>query len=379
MTDAIDNMVKKYEIDRIGPELRDIKESMEHIHLKSDTALRTANEAKVEIENLKEEVHSLEKKLAEEKKWRLKIETEQRFRVLKIMGLRESMGGDKNCLDKVKEFIENSLELQNITVTKCFRVGKWRENQKGPRMIVVNFATDLDRNRVWEARKKLGKSGIYLKEDLPLEVQKNASLLAPLLMGARKRGLKANLHRDSLYINNERFRLDSLHKMKGDISPDKLTTYETDECVFFWSRYSPLSNFNQDFSFIYDNEKFTSVEQAFCYSRAAYCNDRSAMAKIKQLNDPVEMKRTQVEGFNKTEWEKVAEKKMKEILKCKLAQTPRFRDILKATEPKTLCEAVAYEKVWGIGMNILNKDIDDQTKWGRNLLGRILQGLRDAI
>jgi ribA/ribD-fused uncharacterized protein len=381
MTDAIDEMVKKYEIHRIGLELKEIKEGMEFIHSKSDTALTKANEAKEEIEQLKEEVHSLEKRLVEEKKWRLRMETEQRYRSLKLIGLKESMGGDTNvaCLKKVQGFVEDTMELQNVKIASSFRLGKWKENQKEPRNILVNFATDADRVRVWEAKNKLAKSNIYLREDLPLDVERNASQLAPLLMGARKRGMKANLYRDNLYINNQKFRLDSLHRMKGDIAPERLTTYETDECIFFWSKYSPLSNFSQDYSFIYETVRFTSVEQAYCYSKAVHYKDTAAMAKIKLLSDPVDIKRTKIEGLNITEWEKEAENKMLDIIRSKVSQTPEFREILKATKPKTLCEAVTHEKTWGIGMNILHKELNDKGKWGKNRLGHLLQSVRETL
>jgi hypothetical protein len=237
----------------------------------------------------------------------------------------------------------------------------------------------VDRNRIWENRKKLGKSGIILKEDLPVEVENNASQLLPILTGARKKGLKCSLFRDTLYINNDKYRVDSLHKMTGALAPAKLTTYETEDTIFFWSKFAPLSNFNQDYPIKIGHYVYTSVEQAYCASKAAFFKDPMAANKIRSLSNPVEIKRTRIEGYEATKWESIAEGEMRNILQTKMEQNPKFKELLKETSPKTLCEAVPYESVWGIGMNVLHKDLENKGKWGKNKLGRILQSLRETL
>jgi ribA/ribD-fused uncharacterized protein len=166
--------------------------------------------------------------------------------------------------------------------------------------------------------------------------------------------------------------------MKGELDPATLTTYETQDAIYFWSAYSPLSNFNQNFNITLDKVIYNCVEQAYCARKAKHFQDYSAVDKIMRSKDPIEMKRTRIAGYKEDQWAPLAEGTMKEILETKVIQNYGFKEYLIKTRPKTLCEAVNGDTFWGIGMNALNKDLEQKEKWGKNRLGALLMAIRDA-
>jgi ribA/ribD-fused uncharacterized protein len=53
---------------------------------------------------------------------------------------------------------------------------------------------------------------------------------------------------------------------------------------------------------------------------------------------------------------------------------------LNATGNTMLVEASPIDRVWGIGMDMKDPDINDESKWrGQNLLGKVLTEVRDTI
>ena len=51
---------------------------------------------------------------------------------------------------------------------------------------------------------------------------------------------------------------------------------------------------------------------------------------------------------------------------------------LKNTE-QSFVECNRYDKVWGIGMDLRDKNKADYTRWGENKLGTLLNELRDQF
>ena len=64
----------------------------------------------------------------------------------------------ENCQEKIYEFLENNLELENVRnfkLEKVFRLGKRKNGAKNPRPIVVKFRNMADRATVKNASSKL--------------------------------------------------------------------------------------------------------------------------------------------------------------------------------------------------------------------------------
>ena len=85
----------------------------------------------------------------------------------------------------------------------------------------------------------------------------------------------------------------------------------------------------------------------------------------------------QIKNFDQKVWDA---KKYDIVLR---ANRYKFRDpilkkILLDTKNEEIAEASPYDKVWGIGYNTTNADINRQ-HWGENLLGKVLMQVRSEL
>ncbi len=114
---------------------------------------------------------------------------------------------------------------------------------------------------------------------------------------------------------------------------------------------------------------------------ALFFNDNQAAADILKLTNPVEIKNRakRINGFNKERWEEVCEAEITPGIKEKFRQNQAAKDYLLATGTKDIIEASPHDKFYGIGMGLRNKDLLDKQKWGNNLMGKILVGLRQEF
>jgi hypothetical protein len=199
------------------------------------------------------------------------------------------------------------------------------------------------------------------------------------MIGARQKDLSANIYRDTLYIEGTKYTVDTLDLLPSELKPEKLTTIEKEGTTFFWSKHSPLSNFNQTFEFTIDEQRYTCIEQYYAHEKSKYFKDEMAAEKILLSRDPLVYKRTPVKNFKPQEWQKVAEKVMRRGLENKLDQNYGFREILKQTGSTTIAEASPHDSIWGIGMGFNHPNITNKQHWGQNSLGKLLQELRDAM
>ena len=126
-------------------------------------------------------------------------------------------------------------------------------------------------------------------------------------------------------------------------------------------------------------DSFTCTEQFYMYNRAKYFGDTPAMEKILKEIDPRQQKKTKIKGYKEQEWLKVAEEVMLEGVRKKFTHNLNLKQKLVATGRKMLVEANPNDSHWGIGMGMHNKKINQKTKWGRNILGRILMQVREEM
>lgn len=64
----------------------------------------------------------------------------------------------------------------------------------------------------------------------------------------------------------------------------------------------------------------------------------------------------------------------------KFSQNEELKQKLLDTENKILVEASPYDKIWGIGLSVSDKDFYNPILWkGENLLGKILMKVRNTL
>jgi hypothetical protein len=207
-------------------------------------------------------------------------------------------------------------------------------------------------------------------------MEERVATLVPIMQEARRQDIKCNIVRDNLYVNGNKYNIDSLHTLPPSLQPETISTTITKDSVFFYSKHSPLSNFYpakmEKESIVYN-----CVEQFYCSQRAAYFKDEIARQKILSTSNPVEQKRTKVIGLNEKEWQNnKAQEVMREGLIMKFTQNPTLWTYLMNTENRNLIEANPNDALWGAGLSRNNPKILDPKNWGTNLLGKLLEEIR---
>ena len=122
-----------------------------------------------------------------------------------------------------------------------------------------------------------------------------------------------------------------------------------------------------------------TAEQAIMWLKALLMDDTEIASKIARECSPQKCKKygRQVTPFDNIKWLEYRNKIAFEVLMLKF-QIPELKDILLETGEEILAEASPRDKIWGIGIGVL--DAEKGKKWnGENVLGNTLMRVREAL
>ena len=136
----------------------------------------------------------------------------------------------------------------------------------------------------------------------------------------------------------------------------------------FEGEYRFLSNF-APIGVRYDGTSFATAEHAY---QAAKARDEPGLFdRIAASSDPDEAKRLGRRASLPDDWAERKRYVMLEVVTAKFGQNPECRERLLETGEETLVELNSWEDTyWGA---------DGETGEGRNVLGRILMGVRSSL
>ncbi|CAG2187264.1 unnamed protein product [Mytilus edulis] len=112
---------------------------------------------------------------------------------------------NENCVNKILEFCENQLKIENakdkITLEKAYRLGKRKNGAAKPRPIVVKFRKFEDREMIRSVSNRLKNTNYGISPQYPKEVLERRKKLVPIMLKERKKNKKAYIAGDKLYVN----------------------------------------------------------------------------------------------------------------------------------------------------------------------------------
>jgi len=154
---------------------------------------------KTDIKTLQKENINLKRELQElnEKYKRMEMNSGQKNLI--INGLSEKP--NENITAVVKDLFTEKLDL-NPSLDLIHRLGKPGEK---PRPVKVSFIYLRQRNEVWEKRRNLQGTNIFLNEDLPIRVRKERALLRGHKKQAEEEGKEAIMKGKFLLIDGKKF------------------------------------------------------------------------------------------------------------------------------------------------------------------------------
>lgn len=162
------------------------------------------------------------------------------------------------------------------------------------------------------------------------------------------------------------------------------------EFLFFWG-HTKNSNgiigktcFSQwyEASFQVENVVYKTAEHWMMAQKALLFNDLEIMNQIILSNHPKQakdfgrkVKNYQNEVWNANKFEIVVNGNVH-----KFSQNPELKKFLLDTKDKVIVEASPVDTIWGIGLSVDSKDIENVDHWrGENLLGFALMEVRDLL
>lgn len=160
--------------------------------------------------------------------------------------------------------------------------------------------------------------------------------------------------------------------------------------IFFWG-HSPsydgsitkscLSQW-YDCKFIVDGIEYHTAEQYMMSQKALLFGDVKINQEIMQANHPKQFKDMgrRISGFNEKIWN---DNKVDIVIQgnyAKFSQNPELKAFLTGTYNSILVEASPCDRIWGIGISEMDKNINNPLKWnGENLLGFCFMEVRDML
>ena len=371
-----------------------LKTSIESIQnsskMNSDTTqlvMRTVQCLEKKIVNSEADINEFRFKIKSIQDRLIYMESQSRRENLLIDGIPE-VAGQENCLKTVYEIFEKSLKIDNakdIKIVRCHRMGPPRQ-QRGantrPRPIIVKFHWFGDREKVWNSRKNLKDTDIFLNEDFPREIVERRKTLWPVMKAARERDHESFIVVDKLHIKYKNgahatYTVDNLCSLPEGLHPYDLSTKKTDQCLAFFSQLCPLSNFYKC-SIKIDGQNFHSSEQFYQYSKAQFANDDVTAQKIMQSDSPALCKSLGENlKVNAANWQRKSEEIMAKALHHKMSQNEIPRKFLIQSGNRVLAESSPNDKYWGTGKALKSADATSMNWPGQNLLGKLLMSIRD--
>jgi ribA/ribD-fused uncharacterized protein len=145
-----------------------------------------------------------------------------------------------------------------------------------------------------------------------------------------------------------------------------------------WPTADVIGPFKRDWRFLsnfapvsvrYDGTDFSTSEHAYQAAKAR--NEPDLYDRIGASTDPDEAKRLGRQASLSEDWHERKRYVMLEIVTAKFGQNPTCRDDLLRTGEKTIVELNSWDDTyWGA---------DIETGKGKNMLGRILMGVRSSL
>ncbi|PPQ89253.1 hypothetical protein CVT25_001337 [Psilocybe cyanescens] len=131
--------------------------------------------------------------------------------------------------------------------------------------------------------------------------------------------------------------------------------------------------------------EFPSAEHWMMVQKALLFKDHEKAREILEVTGtgPEEMGYVKalgrkVHGFDEQRWVDAREGIVVEGNLLKFGQNEKLRDKLVATGSKRIVEASPWDRIWGVGFGAKNA-LNQQERWGLNLLGKALEETRRVI
>lgn len=367
-------------------QLQETNKSLEY----TQKEVRSLNdESKAQVEKIKElEVVNLTLKHQNEELKQKYLHLESYTRRENLILERVEEKDDEDTEKVVRDLLIDQFEMDSvpeIVFQAVHRLGKKSPLKAVPyqRPIIMKFLLRRERMKVWKLRYKLEGTNIRLREDYPEDIEKQRRRMYPIVREAKRKKFVGDVYiaGANLYVNKQRYTVDTLYQLPDSINPRHLGTKDTGNMMLFYGRFSPYSNFHPA-TFDIDGKKYGTVEQYYQWSKAKKAGDDINANLILGTDDPVQQKHFggRVLLNNKAWLTGPAREVMKTAVYAKFSQNSDLKHQLLATGEKVMVECNPYDSFWSCGLGLRDEEATDRAGWkGNNWLGVCLSDVREML
>ncbi len=226
----------------LSKKFNDLVESNQFLEASFKEAKLEATEAKKQVESLNPRVQQQEHQLKNCENKIASFEAYSKYYNLKFLNIKESPNEN---FDILLEKMHHIFYLMEIDSTKFYldTIHRLPSNNRGPRPLIVNFISKLDRDLVWHNKSKLGNTRcpVLIREHFDENTECNIKRLPPNRRAAIDMGKKVLLGADKLYINSTLYTVNNLKDLPPELSPDNLSNKTINNHTCYTA--SPFSNY----------------------------------------------------------------------------------------------------------------------------------------
>lgn len=388
----------KIDIIKLTTELGGVQEELLTVTNALQFAQRETDTLKGEVGTLQKKVKNLELENYRQNilkddvlKRQIDLEIYVRSENLILDGVPETDPRNEDTKEVVYKILEENLDIENardIKFQAVHRLGQRSYAQVAnretkPRPIIMRFVMRPDRYIVWSKKSKLRTTGIWMREDLPGEVQRERMVLHQIARLAKDIKYKEEVYvvGPNLMVGKNKYPFSRINHLPDELHPRKLGTREVDGSVLFHGRYSIFSNFYEA-QYEIDGNTYRTVEQYYQLEKAKCAGDNINIMKIQAAQDPAEQKRLGDKvRIRQADWEPAKRKEvMERAVLSKFVQNPLLKIKLLATGEKPIIECNKYDCFWSCGLDYKSDDAANSYKWkGENWLGSIITEVRGHL
>ncbi|GKT63255.1 hypothetical protein ColTof4_05159 [Colletotrichum tofieldiae] len=126
---------------------------------------------------------------------------------------------------------------------------------------------------------------------------------------------------------------------------------------------------------------FKTAEHYMMHGKARLFSDADVALSVLKADHPRKVKALgrKVKGFDEALWNANREHIVREGNLLKFRCAPELKKKLLATGERELVEASPLDRIWGIGFSPEKAPASDRSRWGLNLLGKVLMEVRTAL
>ena len=308
-------------------------------------------------------------------------ETYSRKHNIRLYGI--SVQNSENLEEKVIKVLKDvGITLTPQDTDRIHFVGQARPGVG--RAVLLRLLRWKDKQTIMKKKERFRQINILMQEDYPKEVINRRRMLLPVFFKSLKLypALSPKFLVDKFVLGGKMITVENVNSIQyPELLPECVFTPTKSGVQAYYTKYSPLSNFYPA-KIEAEGRIFPTSEHYFTFKKALHFEDNESAQAILDTKDPEGVKALgkKIQGFHKTEWQKVSSEYMYQAMLLKFTQNENLRGFLLSTMGNKLIEASGTDKHWGIGQSLRSPDLFNEAKWtGKNIAGKTLERVRQTI